>query len=214
MRENIRLLGFIGGSLLLCVTAFPTAAPGQNNPMPLLNQPLMPTTATPGGPSFTLTVNGTGFVSGSTVQWNGVALATQFVSASQLTATVPASDIAAPGTASVTASSPSPGGGISNPEFVSVAALRPAIAQAQVFSNLGGSDSVAVADFNGDGKPDVAVNDQLGNTVAVSLGNGDGTFQPYKSYATGIRPYFLATADLNHDGKTDLVVTNTGQNTV
>jgi hypothetical protein len=39
-------------------------------------------------------VNGTGFISGSAVNWNGTALSTTFVSSSQLTATIPASDIA------------------------------------------------------------------------------------------------------------------------
>jgi len=43
----------------------------QSNPVPLVNQPLVPTAIAPGGPSFTLTVNGTGFVSGSSIKWNG-----------------------------------------------------------------------------------------------------------------------------------------------
>ena len=58
--------------------------------------------AVAGGAAFTLTVTGINFVSGSVVQWNGAARTTAFVSATQLTAQVPASDIAAPGTASVT----------------------------------------------------------------------------------------------------------------
>src|SRR5439155_11114585 len=61
---------------------------------------------TAGGPQFTLTVNGTNFVSGSTVNWNGTALATIFVSSTQLTATVPALRIAAAGTASVNVVTP------------------------------------------------------------------------------------------------------------
>src|SRR5207249_5307160 len=56
---------------------------------------LSPTCATAGGPQFTLTVNGTNFVSGSTVNWNGSPLTTTFVSSTKLTATVPASLIAA-----------------------------------------------------------------------------------------------------------------------
>jgi hypothetical protein len=50
--------------------------------------------ATVGGAAFTLTVNGTNFVSGATVYWNGTALATTYVSATQLTASVPAGLIA------------------------------------------------------------------------------------------------------------------------
>ena len=51
---------------------------------------------------FTLTVNGTGFVSGAVVQWNGAALTTTFVSATQLTASIPASLVRTAGTANVT----------------------------------------------------------------------------------------------------------------
>jgi hypothetical protein len=63
---------------------------------------LSPNSATAGGSAFTLTVNGTGFVSGAVVEWNTTALATTFVSSTQLTATVPASLITAPGIANVT----------------------------------------------------------------------------------------------------------------
>jgi len=73
---------------------------------------LNPTCATAGGPQFTLTVNGNNFVSGATVKWNATSLVTTFVSATQLTATVPTSLIATAGTASVTVVSPC--GGTSN----------------------------------------------------------------------------------------------------
>ncbi len=63
---------------------------------------LSPSSAMAGGPAFTLTVNGSGFLSGAVVQWSGSALATSFVNGTQLTAQVPASLIAAPGTATVT----------------------------------------------------------------------------------------------------------------
>jgi len=80
------------------------------NPVPLINQPLEPDATKPGGEGFTLTVNGTGFVSGSVVEWNGSARATTFVSKSQLKASIPASDIAMATTASVTVVNPAPGG--------------------------------------------------------------------------------------------------------
>jgi len=67
---------------------------------------LGPNGATVGGPTFTLTVSGTNFVSGATVQWNGSPLSTSFVSGTQLTAAVPASLIANVGTASVTVVNP------------------------------------------------------------------------------------------------------------
>jgi hypothetical protein len=64
-----------------------------------------------GCPTFTLTVTGSDFVAGSTVQWNGSALAMTFVSSIQLTAIVPATFVAAPGTFPITVTTPAPGGG-------------------------------------------------------------------------------------------------------
>jgi hypothetical protein len=82
-------------------------------PIPTLTS-LSPSSATPGGAAFTLTVNGTNFVNGSVVRWNGVALTTTYVSAIKLTAAVPAADIASPGTYWVTVFNPTPGGGTSS----------------------------------------------------------------------------------------------------
>jgi hypothetical protein len=84
------------------------------NPLPSVSS-LAPASVTAGAPGFTLTVNGTGFVSTSTVQWNGSPRATTFVSAMQLSAAISAYDLAtAAGTATVTVSSPTPGGGTSS----------------------------------------------------------------------------------------------------
>src|SRR5450631_1320452 len=74
---------------------------GSSNPAPFVSQPLVPVSIAPGGPGFTLTVNGLGFVSGSTVNWNGSTRTTTFVSSTKLTATISAADIANPGTAFV-----------------------------------------------------------------------------------------------------------------
>ena len=67
---------------------------------------LSPSSATAGGAAFTLTVNGTNFASGAVVKWNGVDLSSTFVSAIQLNAAVPASNIASAGTAQVTVAVP------------------------------------------------------------------------------------------------------------
>jgi len=100
----------LGAAIFVLWGVFSSAALAQN-PVPFVNQPLVPDATAPGGPPFDLTVNGTGFVSGSVVRWNGGALATQFISGSQLKAMVPAADIAAASTASVTVVNPTPAGG-------------------------------------------------------------------------------------------------------
>ncbi len=83
------------------------------NPVPSLTG-LVPAQAAVGSPAFTLTVNGSGFVPNSVVNWNGVPRPTSFSSATQLFAQIPASDAANAGTASITVTNPAPGGGTSN----------------------------------------------------------------------------------------------------
>ena len=66
-----------------------------------------------GDPGVTLVVTGSNFAAESVVQWNGTARPTVFVSASELHAAIPASDIASIGTADVSVFTPAPGGGTS-----------------------------------------------------------------------------------------------------
>jgi len=80
---------------------------------------LDPASAVAGTRGFTLTVNGSRFVPGSVVQWNGTDRPTTYGSPTQLTATLANADLAVPGTMQVTVSNPS-GGGISNVQYFSV----------------------------------------------------------------------------------------------
>ena len=80
--------------------------------------------------------------------------------------------------------------------------------------------SVAVGDFNGDGKADLAVANECPQrncntgSVSVLLGNGDGTFQAAQSYSSaGYEAYAVAVGDVNSDGKADLIVANGCQST-
>ena len=93
--------------------------------------------------------------------------------------------------------------------------LTPAMTTSPVFPSGGLPFAVNVGDFNGDGKLDlVMVNDDDVGLVAILLGNGDGTFQPPITYATGIDPVYVATGDFNGDGKLDLAVANSNSNNV
>lgn len=83
-----------------------------NNPAPTVSS-IAPSVTLAGGPGFTLTVTGAGFRSTSVVRWNGASRPTTVVSGSQLTAMIPATDIAAFGSANVTVVNPGPGGGTS-----------------------------------------------------------------------------------------------------
>ena len=85
----------------------------QNNPVPQIAA-LSPSTVAGGGAAFTLMVSGTNFISSSAVRWNGSDRPTTFVSSTQLTAAIPASDIATSGSAQVTVFNPAPGGGASS----------------------------------------------------------------------------------------------------
>jgi N-acetylneuraminic acid mutarotase len=72
----------------------------------------------------------------------------------------------------------------------------------------GPAGSIAAADFNGDGKMDLAVTDYNDNTVSIFLGNGDGTFTTAVSLATGSEPMGIVAGDFNGDGIPDLAVAN------
>ena len=67
--------------------------------------------------------------------------------------------------------------------------------------------SAAVADVNGDGKPDLVVANGNSKNVGVLLGNGDGTFRAVVTYDSGGRgAESVVIADINSDGKPDLIV--------
>jgi hypothetical protein len=78
-----------------------------------------------GGGGFALTVDGANFVNGSVVRWNGAGRPTTFVSATRLTADIPAADIAAEGAAQVTVANPAPDGGTSNALTVQIGPAPP-----------------------------------------------------------------------------------------
>ena len=80
----------------------------------------------------------------------------------------------------------------------------------QSFATGANPSSVAVGDFNGDGKSDLVTADYGSDTASVLLGNGNGTFGPKQSFATGAGPYSVAVGDFNGDGVSDLVSADYG----
>src|SRR5262249_25192126 len=76
--------------------------------------------------------------------------------------------------------------------------------------------AVATADFDGDGRLDLAVTTNLNELGSVSIlrGGGDGTFEIVGSYSTGRIARGLALGDFNRDGKLDLAAVNIGSNSM
>jgi hypothetical protein len=74
--------------------------------------------------------------------------------------------------------------------------------------------SLAVGDFNGDGRLDLVTANHDDDTVSVLMGNGDGTFRPRVDYLTATFPYSVAVGDFNGDGKLDLAVATVGNSVV
>jgi hypothetical protein len=75
-----------------------------------------------------------------------------------------------------------------------------------------GPGSIAIADVNRDGKPDIIVANTEDETISVLLGDGKGHFRlaPGSPFPSGKGPNDIAVADMNGDGNPDLVIANTG----
>src|SRR5713101_2270998 len=138
---------FLNNGSTPAATSPPITVTSGPNPVPVLTS-LSPNGTAVGAASFTLAATGSGFVAASVVRWNGANRPTTFVSSTQLQGTIPATDLAAIGTAQVTVFSPTPGGGTS-------AALP---------FTVGGSPSLTVS----------ASSVQAGAPATVTLTNGFG----------------------------------------
>jgi hypothetical protein len=184
----------------------------KSNPVPLINQPLVPTSVAPGSGGFTLTVNGVGFASGALVYWNGSVRSTSFISGHQLQAQISAGDVATVNTALITVQNPIPGGGVSNVVYFQIRnpVLGFGFRNGIEFPGLNLHNSPVVGDFNGDGKLDIAalVVGSDSSLIEVFPGNGDGTFgSPITTERKNWQlSGLMVIGDFNGDGKLDLAI--------
>jgi hypothetical protein len=150
------------------------------NPIPVLTQ-ITPNAGEVGGDGFVLTAQGTNFVQGSVIRWNGSDRATTFVNSNVLTAQIPAADLLSRGNAFVTVFTPSPGGGMSNAQTFTVN-LVPSVSSLNPASVRPGSPSISltvlganfaadsVVQWNGDNRPTTFVN---ANTLRADIADDD-----------------------------------------
>ena len=188
------------------------------NPVPFLNQTLVPTAVSPGGAGLTLGVSGTEFLPSAIVYFNGAPLPTTFVNSQHLTATVPAASVASAGTATVTVVNPGPGSGPSNVVYFQIGAPEATVNFADAADSpltAYAPFGIVAADFNEDNKPDLAVTSAT--MVDVLLGQGDGTFAPSAAspikppsppYDDAASPYVgpIVVGDFTHSGHLGLAI--------
>ncbi|HEV2946003.1 MAG TPA: VCBS repeat-containing protein [Gemmataceae bacterium] len=145
--------------------------------------------------AFVLTVTGSQFATNSTIDWNGSALATTFVSSSTLQATVTASDLAFEEgtTASVTVVTPGPGGGTSSPQTFSLIDAGISAALIPLSVGEGKSFSGSVATFT-DANPQAPLSDFTGlNNVTIDWGDGSATTTGTVTQPGGTGTAFVVT---------------------
>jgi hypothetical protein len=113
----------------------------------------------------------------------------------------------------VTVTNPAPGGGVSNvAHFQIVKAYTAAFGKLDYATDLTPQD-VAAADFNGDGKVDLAVATG-NNSVSILLGVGDGTFPTHVEYPVPGHPSSIVIGDFNGDGKADIATVDPYQSEI
>lgn len=187
-------------------------------PVPLSLTKISPTQVTVAGPAFVITAQGTGFTPTSTLRWNGAARVTQYVSPTEVTARIIATDIAALATANIDIVDTTPVGTSAALPLVIAAASKDATAMqmnaqhsgmvnfnalslpiaSKWSANLGGAPSYALT---GGGKVFVTVNLGAGGSQLLALDQTTG--------ATLWGPISIAgTANAAYDGNTVFVLSN------
>jgi hypothetical protein len=209
-----RRLKSIAALTALMASLLVAGAFGQNNPVPEVVGPPHPQAVVPGSDAFTLTVYGANFVPGAVVNWNRQARTSTYISARELQAEILASDVAVAKAGYITVTNPAPAGGESSSSWSLVevhtptATIVPGAPNGYFYGGIELVNSIVVADFNNDGKPDLAAGLESGD-IAVALGNGNASFN-FASNATAVFDGSIfgaptvAYGDFNGDGNLDL----------
>src|SRR5215469_9838157 len=186
-----------------------SGSPPPSNPTPsLASGSLNPSSATAGGAAFTLTITGSNFISSSTVQWNGSARTTTFVSSTSLQAAITAADIATPGTAMVTVSTPAPGGGTSAGISFTIKAAIPVvtISPSSAIVAAGGQQQFqATVTKTQNAAVTWQVNNITGGSPAVGAISSSGLYIA-PSAAANVTVSAVSQADSNQSASANLVV--------
>src|SRR5579862_5160165 len=134
----------LNSTLIVTLLIFCCAMAQAQNPMPSIGS-FSPPAVYAGGPSFKLTVKGTGFISSTVIYWTFEApLTTTFISGTEVTAIVPAAYITNPTTTNIYAYNPPPGGGESQSIAYSVVALDPAVSSLAPTAVVAGSPATTL----------------------------------------------------------------------
>lgn len=145
MRRNelLCVFAFLGFMLAGCGGGSSGGTGGGGTPqvIPVLAA-IAPSNATAGTSQLSLVIYGSNFENGATVEWNGTALSSMWVSATQLTAIIPASDISSVGTANVTVVNPSPVGGTSKGETFTIVSPPTATTWARAVAGIAAPQDV------------------------------------------------------------------------
>lgn len=90
----------------------------------------------------------------------------------------------------------------------------PSFAAAVNYNAGTGTNSVAIADFNGDGRPDIVTASLNGSHLTTRMGVGNGTFGAGANVSAGANPACVTVGDFNGDGRVDLVAANSSSSNV